>query len=181
MTKGPLAARWGEWTLGEAHAGALAVLRAELENVGTATWGGTIFLSYHWLDHRDNPIVWDGDRTPLPVVAPGEQITVEARVRAPIPPGAYRFAPDLVVEHRAWFSQLGSAASPRPRSRWGPVKGFGGSSCPSGSSRQPAGRSASPPPTPRGTASSPAASTGRAGSAGRGRRSLPPTSREAAA
>src|SRR5579864_3642417 len=109
MTKGPLAARWGNWTLGRAHAGTLASLEAELENVGSAGWGGTIFLSYHWLDHRDNPIVWDGDRTPLPPVAPGERLTVEARVRAPIPPGAYRFAPDLVVEHRAWFSQLGSA------------------------------------------------------------------------
>ena len=108
MTKGPLAAHWGKWTLGKAHAGTFAFLHAELENAGTATWGGTIFLSYHWLDHRDNPIVWDGDRTPLPVVAPGERIAVEARVRAPIPPGAYRFAPDLVVEHRAWFSELGS-------------------------------------------------------------------------
>jgi len=108
MTKGPLAARWGKWTLGRAQAGTIAFLDAELENVGTATWGGTIFLSYHWLDHRDNPIVWDGERTPLPVVEPGERVIVRARVRAPIPPGAYRFAPDLVVEHRAWFSQLGS-------------------------------------------------------------------------
>ncbi len=111
MTKGPLAAHWGNWSVGEAHAGTHALLHAELENVGTATWGETIFLSYHWLDHRDNPIVWDGDRTPLPVVAPGERVTVEARVRAPIPPGSYRFAPDLVVEHRAWFSELGSGSA----------------------------------------------------------------------
>jgi hypothetical protein len=103
-----LAVRWGKWTLGKAHAGTFAFLHLELENAGTATWGDTIFLSYHWLDHRDNPIVWDGDRTPLPVVAPGERISVNARVRVPIPNGAYRFAPDLVVEYRAWFSQLGS-------------------------------------------------------------------------
>jgi len=109
MAKGPLAARWGKWTLEPASAGTFSTLHAELENIGTARWAGAVFLAYHWLDHRDNPIVWDGVRTPLPVVAPGEQITVEARVRAPIPPGAYRFAPDLVVEHRAWFSQLGSA------------------------------------------------------------------------
>ena len=43
-----------------------------------------------------------------PELAPGERATVEARVRAPIPPGRYRFALDLVAEHRAWFSELGS-------------------------------------------------------------------------
>ena len=41
--------------------------------------GGTsIFLAYHWLDDRDNPIVWDGMRTPLPPLAPGER-TVATR------------------------------------------------------------------------------------------------------
>ncbi len=29
-------------------------------------------------------------------------------MRAPIPPGRYRFALDLVAERRAWFSELGS-------------------------------------------------------------------------
>ena len=28
-------------------------------------------------------------------------------VRAPMPPGRYRFALDLVAEHRAWFAELG--------------------------------------------------------------------------
>jgi hypothetical protein len=51
--------------------------------------------------------VWDGLRTRLPRLAPGERATVEARVRAPIPPGRYRFALDLVAENRAWFSELG--------------------------------------------------------------------------
>ena len=61
--------------------------------------------SYHWLDDRGQP-----DRlgrrahARCPIVAPGERVTVEARVRAPIPPGRYRFALDLVAEHRAWFS-----------------------------------------------------------------------------
>src|SRR5437762_2275800 len=49
MAKGPLAVRWGDWTLDQPHAG----------------------------------------------------------VRAPTPPGRYRFALDLVVEHRVWFSELG--------------------------------------------------------------------------
>ena len=46
----------------------------------------------------------------MPELAPGERATVEARVRGPIPPGRYRFALDLVAEHRAWFSELGTAS-----------------------------------------------------------------------
>lgn len=108
MTKGPLAVRWWDWTLDEPRAGAVGLARVEFENAGTVAWRETIRLAYHWLDDRGNPIVWDGERTELPLVAPGERVTVEARIRAPIPPGRYRFALDLVAEHRAWFSELGS-------------------------------------------------------------------------
>jgi len=108
MAKGPLVVRWGDWTLAEPQAGAVGRGEVELENAGTVAWSNGIKLAYHWLDERDNPIVWDGDRTEVPALAPGERATVEARVRAPIPPGRYRFAFDLVAEHRAWFSELGS-------------------------------------------------------------------------
>jgi len=108
MAKGPLAVHWGEWTLDDPHAGTVGRARVELSNAGTVTWRDGIRLAYHWLDDRGNPIVWDGDRTPLPALAPGERATVDARVRAPIPPGRYRFALDVVAEFRAWFSELGS-------------------------------------------------------------------------
>jgi hypothetical protein len=108
MSKGPLAVEFGDWSLAEPRAGARGVARVELANAGSVTWRDGIRLAYHWLDDRGNPIVWDGDRTPLPPLAPGERATVEARVRAPIPPGRYRFALDLVAEGRAWFSELGS-------------------------------------------------------------------------
>ncbi len=108
MAKGPLAVRWGKWALEEAHAGTVSTARVTLSNAGTVPWRDGILLGYHWLDDRDNPIVWDGERSPLPIVAPGESVTVEARVRAPMPPGRYRLALDLVAEHRAWFSELGS-------------------------------------------------------------------------
>ena len=107
MAKGPLAVRFGDWTLADPQAGRVGLGEVELENAGTVPWDGGIRLAYHWLDERDNPIVWDGERTPLPPLAPGERATIEARVRAPIPPGRYRFAFDLVAEHRAWFSELG--------------------------------------------------------------------------
>jgi hypothetical protein len=108
MARGPLVVHWGGWTLAEPQAGAVGSGVVELENAGTVTWRNGIRLAYHWLDERDNPIVWDGERTDVPPLEPGERASVEARVRAPIPPGRYRFAFDLVAEHRAWFSELGS-------------------------------------------------------------------------
>jgi hypothetical protein len=120
MAKGPLVVRFGDSTLAEPRAGAIGRAEVQVENAGTVPWGPRIRLAYHWLDERDNPIVWDGERSPLPPLAPGETAIVEARVRAPIPPGRYRFAFDLVAEHRAWFSELGyeletRAVEVRPR------------------------------------------------------------------
>jgi hypothetical protein len=94
--------------LDEPRAGALGGARVEVENVGTAAWREDVSCSYHWLDALGNPIVWDGIRTPLPrQVAPEERVTMRVAVRAPIPPARYRFALDLVAEHRAWFGELG--------------------------------------------------------------------------
>jgi hypothetical protein len=107
MATGPLAVRWHDWRLDVVHAGAIATARVELENAGSVTWSREILLGYHWLDDRGNPLVWDGERTALPQLAPGERTEVQANVRGPIPPGRYGFAFDLVAEHRAWFSELG--------------------------------------------------------------------------
>jgi hypothetical protein len=107
MAKGPLAVRWLDWTLDQPHAGAVSIARVEIENTGTIRWRNGIHLGYHWLDERGNALIWDGERTDIPHLAPGERATVEARVRAPIPPGRYGFAIDLVAELRAWFSELG--------------------------------------------------------------------------
>src|SRR5438067_6546528 len=108
MSKGPLAVRWGEAPAVAPQAGAVEVVRVEVENVGSVGWRTGVRLAYHWLDARGNPIVWDGDRSPAPALAPGEGATVEAKVRAPLPPGPYRLAFDMVAEHSAWFSELGS-------------------------------------------------------------------------
>jgi hypothetical protein len=113
MGKGPLVASWGNWSLDPPQAGALTRAQVDVENAGTIAWGDGILLSYHWLDERANPIVWDGLRTALPQLGPGDRATVAARVRAPIPPGRYTFALDLVAEFRAWFSELGGAMATR--------------------------------------------------------------------
>jgi hypothetical protein len=111
---GPLVARWRGLELPSVQAGALHHVTAEVDNVGTAAWRTRgvkdgLFLAYHWLDERSNPIVWDGLRTPLErPVAPGETLRQQLALRAPIPPGRYRLAVDLVEEHRFWLSELGN-------------------------------------------------------------------------
>jgi hypothetical protein len=123
---GPLVARWLTLEHGPVEAGTLVLARAEVENAGTAPWRTRghedgLFLSYHWLDDRGNPIVWDGRRTPLArVVAPGDTLRQELAIRAPIPPARYRLAVDFVEEHRFWLAELGNepfaeAIEVRPR------------------------------------------------------------------
>jgi len=108
VSKGPLAVRWGPAPTLAPQAGVVQTVRVELANAGTVAWTDQTRLAYHWLDARGNPIVWDGVRTPVPHLAPGEQAAVDATVRAPMPPGPYRLAFDMVAEQRAWFSELGS-------------------------------------------------------------------------
>ncbi|MGH3103213.1 MAG: hypothetical protein ACRDN6_03850 [Gaiellaceae bacterium] len=115
---GPLAVRWLGCEVGAIRAGTLLSAAIELENAGSATWrsrgNAGVKASYHWLDERGNPIVWDGLRTSLDrTVAPGERISAAVVLRAPIPPGRYRLAFDLVDEGRAWFAELGSATLER--------------------------------------------------------------------
>ena len=111
---GPLAVPWLAYELPAFRAGAEAAVEVVLQNAGSATWrarGDTgVKLSYHWLDDRGNAIVWDGPRVDLGgPVAPGDEVEVALRVRAPQPPGRYRLAFDLVEELRFWFAEVGSA------------------------------------------------------------------------
>jgi hypothetical protein len=98
--------RWHGYELEPPQAGALARARLQLENAGTAPWRG-LNLSYHWLDDRGNPILWDGLRFEV-TAEPGERVDQELTVRGPIPPGRYRLAFDLVDEHRFWLAELGN-------------------------------------------------------------------------
>jgi len=103
---GPLAVRWHAYDLDAVQAGAIAHAHVELENAGTAAWR-ELHISYHWLDDRGNPIVWDGIRHPVSA-EPGGRVRQEVAVRGPIPPGRYRLAFDLVDEHRFWLAELGN-------------------------------------------------------------------------
>lgn len=103
---------WRSTGAGEVQAGARGRADVELENAGSATWRpGRVKLSYHWLDDHGNPIVWDGLRTELPApVEPGAIVRAALELRAPIPPGPYALAFDLVEEGRFWFAELGNEA-----------------------------------------------------------------------
>jgi hypothetical protein len=98
--------RWHAYELGAVQAGALTRAHVELQNAGTAAWR-ELNVSYHWLDDRGNPIVWDGIRQAVSAV-PGERVGLDVHVRGPIPPGRYRLAFDLVDEERFWLAELGN-------------------------------------------------------------------------
>lgn len=104
---GPLAVRWLAYDLAPPQAGALGTATVELENAGSEAWRD-VLLAYHWLDELGNAIDWDGLRTPLVRLESGARAEVEARVRAPMPPGRYRLAFDLVVENLCWLSEVGN-------------------------------------------------------------------------
>src|SRR2546430_12088587 len=115
---GRLVARWRTLEHGPVEAGALQHATVEVENGGSATWRTRgphdgLFLAYHWLDGRGNPIVWDGYRTPLErPVAPGETLRQRIALRGPIPPGRYRLALDLLEEGRFLLPQLRTSPPP---------------------------------------------------------------------
>jgi hypothetical protein len=105
---GPLGVRWLAYELEPPQAGALGRARVELENAGAAAWRD-LFAAYHWLDDLGNALDWDGLRTPVPALPRGGRAEVALAVRAVMPPGRYRLAFDLVLEHRFWLSDIGNA------------------------------------------------------------------------
>jgi hypothetical protein len=110
---GPLAVRWLAHSIPPQRAGVVSVSSVELENAGAVAWdsrnGYGICLGYHWLDPLGNPIVWDGLLTAFPrVIAPGERLEAAMTIAAPLPPGPYRLAVDLVDGGRCWFSEVGN-------------------------------------------------------------------------
>ena len=91
-------------------------LEVSLRNAGDTVWlheeqpvGGYVRLGGHLVNERREPVDWDFFRAWLPAsVAPGETVTVEARVRLPDAPGRHLLRLDLVDEGIAWFEQSGS-------------------------------------------------------------------------
>jgi O-antigen ligase len=83
-----------------------------LSNRGWLTWQSSdapaFALSYHWLAETEEVVIYDGLRTPFThAVAPGDDVQLRARVRAPGYPGTYVLVWDVVQEHRTWLSLEG--------------------------------------------------------------------------
>jgi hypothetical protein len=78
-------------------------------NASAATWGPNINLSYHWFDAAGNVVTWDGVRTSVAGVGPGQSTTAFARIVGPVNPGTYTLRFDLVAEGIAWFSGKGAS------------------------------------------------------------------------
>ncbi|MHB8632081.1 MAG: N-acetylmuramoyl-L-alanine amidase, partial [Candidatus Limnocylindria bacterium] len=77
-------------------------------NLSAAPWGSNVNLSYHWLDAAGNVVTWDGARTSVAGVGPGQTTTAFARIVGPATAGAYTLRFDVVQEGIAWFSNKGA-------------------------------------------------------------------------
>ena len=96
------------WTVG-----ATITFPVKMRNDGAQDWtstGGNPFnLSYRWLDADRKVVVDNGLRTPLPqVVAPSQEITLNAQVQLPAQQGRYILQMDMVHEFVTWFQSRGS-------------------------------------------------------------------------
>jgi len=84
-----------------------------LANEGRLTWQSTaeppFSLSYHFLQaDSEDVVIFDGLRTPfVQPVEPGDEVRLNAHVRAPGYPGTYLLIWDVVQEHRTWLSLEG--------------------------------------------------------------------------
>lgn len=93
--------------------GSFTDIPVTLSNRGRLTWQSSALpvfaLSYHWLAvDTEEVVIYDGLRTPFAQpVEPGDDVRVNARVRAPGYPGTYLLVWDVVQEHRTWLSLEG--------------------------------------------------------------------------
>ena len=104
---GPLAVRWLAYELEPPQAGALGRATIELENAGAEPWREAsarlpLARRARQRDRLGRPA---HAAPPARARCPHE---VVARVRAPMPPGRYRLAFDLVVENLCWLSEIGN-------------------------------------------------------------------------
>ena len=87
--------------------GTLATVPVKVQNLGQTTWDASVNLSYHWYDASGKAVVWEGLRTPLDGIVPGDLRDVAAQVAVPAAAGTYTLKWDIVREGYSWFSSQG--------------------------------------------------------------------------
>lgn len=89
----------------------ITTMRVTVGNTSQFAWSSSgtnpIDLSYHWYDASGKLVVWDGRRTALPPLAPGQNAVVTALVNGPPAAGTYILRFDVVQEGVTWFSGKG--------------------------------------------------------------------------
>jgi hypothetical protein len=91
-------------------------VRVTFRNTGNVAISSedNIFLSYHWYDENNEPVIFDGLRTELgESVAPGERGTVFMHLVTPDVPGSYTLEVDFVQEEVQWFSDIDTSFAKR--------------------------------------------------------------------
>lgn len=99
--------------LASAYFGETKTIQMTVTNTGNQPWTASgsnpVDLSYHLLDEKGSPVIWDGPRIPLGgdvAVGASKQFTIG--YTAPTTAGTYTLVVDLVREGIAWFQSLGS-------------------------------------------------------------------------
>jgi hypothetical protein len=112
--QGPYEAEYAADVPGRVDAGAAFRASVRLTNRSWRAWASTgptpIMASYHWFEGGSHtPVVFDGERTPLPgVLSPGDSCDLSMAIVAPPAPGRYTLEIDLVHEHVTWFTGAGT-------------------------------------------------------------------------
>ncbi len=78
-------------------------------NASSAAWGPNVNVSYHWFDANGTVVTWDGARSSVAGVGPGQTTTAIVRIVGPALPGTYTLRLDIVQEGVAWFSGKGAS------------------------------------------------------------------------
>jgi O-antigen ligase len=106
-------------SVAEVAPGGVVTTPLDVRNTGTLAWIARgehqTRLGYHLYREdagREVLLEFDGSRTELPRdVGAGETVWVVGEAYAPLQPGSYRIAWDIVTEGAAWFSDHGSPTS----------------------------------------------------------------------
>jgi hypothetical protein len=66
-----------------------------------------LHLCYHWADSQGQPVIYDGWRSDIPPLLPGDSLVIPLRVLTPEQPGQYQLQVRLVHESRRWIEKGG--------------------------------------------------------------------------
>ncbi|MEM6991206.1 MAG: sulfatase-like hydrolase/transferase [Myxococcota bacterium] len=101
--------------LGDVVGGGSFEVEVEVHNRGCVAWSPSTAdnLSYHWYSMDGALVEFEGARTALPAVGPGDTATVTATVRSPDAPGRYRLRWAMVREGLGWVELEDAEAAPQ--------------------------------------------------------------------